>query len=248
MSARNIGDEGFVWFFGVVEDVDDPKQLGRVRIRIPHEHSDEINTDDLPWATPMSPVTSANLVGVGSAPLGISIGSRCIGFYIDGKQKQKPMIIGTFPFIGEGKESNHSLSRQARGEPLEKETFEFEPETQAKPEYPYNKVITTSRGHVIEVDDTPGAERVQVYHRSGSYIEMNPDGSVVARTIGESFEIAVKDKRIASVEGDILISTAAGEVTITSEKNINLNAKGGVNISSLQGVVNIEAPLIGLNA
>jgi uncharacterized protein (DUF2345 family) len=77
---------------------------------------------------------------------------------------------------------------------------------------------------------------------------MNPDGSVVARTIGESFEIAVRDKRIASVEGDILISTAAGEVTITSEKNINLNAKGGVNISSLQGIVNIEAPIIGLNA
>lgn len=248
MSARNVGDEGFVWFFGVVEDIDDPKQLGRVRIRIPHEHSDEINTDDLPWATPMSPVTSANLVGVGSAPVGISIGSRCIGFYIDGKQKQKPMIIGTFPFIGEGRESNHSLSKQARGERLEKETFDFEPETQSKPEYPYNKVITTSRGHVIELDDTPGAERVHVYHRSGSYIEMNPDGSVVARTIGESFEIAVKDKRIASVEGDILISTASGEVTVTSAQSINLNASGSINISSASGVVNIEAPIIGLNA
>ena len=45
MSSRNVGDEGFVWFFGVVEDVEDPKQLGRVRIRIPHEHSDEINTE-----------------------------------------------------------------------------------------------------------------------------------------------------------------------------------------------------------
>ena len=77
---------------------------------------------------------------------------------------------------------------------------------------------------------------------------MNPDGSVVARTIGESFEIAVKDKRIASVEGDILISTASGEVTVTSAQSINLNASGSINISSASGVVNIEAPIIGLNA
>lgn len=248
MLGSKLGEEGFIWFIGIVEDIDDPKQLGRVKIRVLHEHSDEVNTDDLPWATPMSPVTSANLVGVGSSPVGAVIGSMAVGFYIDGKRKQKPMFIGTIPFIGDGKESNHSVSRYARGEKIEREQFEFEPESQAKPEYPNNKVMTTARGHIVELDDTPGAERVHVYHRSGSYIEMNPDGSVVVRSIGESFEIAVKDKRIASVEGDILISTASGEVTVTSAKSINLNAQGSINISSAAGVVNIEAPVIGLNA
>ena len=248
MLGSKLGEEGFIWFIGIVEDVDDPKQLGRVKIRIVHEHSNEVNTDDLPWATPLSPVTSANLVGVGSAPIGAAIGSMAFGFYIDGKRKQKPVFMGTIPFIGEGKESKHSISPYARGQKVEREQFEFEPESQAKPEYPYNKVMSTARGHIVELDDTPGAERIHIYHRSGSYIEMNPDGSVVIRSIGESFEVAVKDKRISSVEGDILISTASGEVTVTSEQTINLNAKGSINISSASGVVNIEAPVIGLNA
>lgn len=246
---KNIGDDGFVWFMGIVEDVDDPKQLGRARLRIIHEHSDEVPTEELPWATPLSPITSANFVGVGQAPLGLSIGSRCIGFYIDGKQKQIPAIMGTIPFIDDGNESGHSLSEQARGKAINKETYEFEPESQAKPEYPYNKVTSTTSGHVIEIDDTPGAERIQAYHRSGSYIEMNPDGSIVVRALNDSFDIVVKDKRIAVVEGDMLISTAQGEVTVTSANSINLIAQSGsLNISALQGVVNIEAPLIGLNA
>jgi len=248
MFGSKLGEEGFIWFIGFVEDIDDPLKLGRVRIRILHEHSDEVNTDDLPWATPLSPVTSANLVGVGTSPIGAVIGSMAFGFYLDGKRKQKPVFLGTIPFIGEGKESNHSVSQYARGQKVQREQFDFEPESQAKPEYPFNKVMTTARGHIIEVDDTPGAERVHLYHRSGSYIEMNPDGSVVVRSVGESFEIAVKDKRIASVEGDILISTASGEVTVTSAQSINLNASGSINISSASGVVNIEAPIIGLNA
>lgn len=248
MDGKRTGDEGFYWFIGIVEDVKDPKKLGRVKVRILHQHEKDVGTDDLPWATPLSPVTSANFVGTGTAPIGLISGSRVMGFYADGRLKQIPMILGTIPFIGEGKEQNHSVSRYARGEVVEKELYPGEPETQAKPEYPHNKTITTASGHIVELDDTPGAERVHVFHRSGSYIEMNPDGSVVTRVAGESFELSLKDKRIASAEGDILISSVEGEVTITSEKTINLNAQGSVNISSASGIVNIEAPIIGLNA
>jgi len=39
--------------------------------------------------------------------------------------------------------------------------------------YPYNLVHTTKSGHAIEIDDTPGHERVHIWHRSGSYEEIS---------------------------------------------------------------------------
>ena len=40
-------------------------------------------------------------------------------------------------------------------------------------EYPYNTTYTTKSGHAIELDDTPGHERIHVWHRSGCYEEIS---------------------------------------------------------------------------
>ena len=40
-------------------------------------------------------------------------------------------------------------------------------------QYPYNTTYTTKSGHAIELDDTPGFERVHIWHRSGSYEEIS---------------------------------------------------------------------------
>ena len=42
-------------------------------------------------------------------------------------------------------------------------------------------------GHALEFDDTKGAERVHVYHRSGSYTEWAPDGSRSERIQKDNF-------------------------------------------------------------
>jgi len=39
--------------------------------------------------------------------------------------------------------------------------------------YPYNTTYTTKSGHAIEIDDTPGHERIHIWHRSGSYEEIS---------------------------------------------------------------------------
>jgi hypothetical protein len=64
---HNMGTDGFVWFFGLVEDRDDPKQVGRVRVRCFgfHDQDDgQLPTTALPWARwcgdSSSMVTTAN--------------------------------------------------------------------------------------------------------------------------------------------------------------------------------------------
>ena len=89
----------FVWWQGVVEDRDDPLKLGRCRVRIVGYHTDDkklIPTTDLPWATPMQPITSAAMSGVGTTPIGPVRGTWCFGFFRDGKDAQEPVFIGTF--------------------------------------------------------------------------------------------------------------------------------------------------------
>ena len=100
--ANFMGKNGFQWFVGVVEDRQDPKKLGRVRVRCLGYHTDDLNklpTADLPWAHPMNPITSATVSGVGQTPLGSVEGSWVVGFFQDGADCQQPIIIGTLPGV-----------------------------------------------------------------------------------------------------------------------------------------------------
>ena len=97
-----MGKDGFNWFVGVVEDRQDPKHLGRVRVRCLGYHSEDLNkipTKDLPWAHPMNPITSATVSGVGQSPIGLVEGSWVIGFFTDGEDAQLPCIIGSLPGV-----------------------------------------------------------------------------------------------------------------------------------------------------
>ena len=96
-----MGKDGFTWFVGVVEDRQDPKHLGRVRVRCLGYHTEDLvklPTSDLPWAHPMNPITSATVSGVGQTPLGVVEGTWVVGFFTD-TDAQQPMIMGTLPGV-----------------------------------------------------------------------------------------------------------------------------------------------------
>lgn len=88
----------FRWFHGIVEDIDDPLELGRVKVRCYGYHTDnkkDVSTNSLPWSHVMLPVTSASISNVGLSATGILQGSFVIGFFRDGIFAQEPVIIGT---------------------------------------------------------------------------------------------------------------------------------------------------------
>lgn len=63
---------------GIVEDLNDPEQLGRVRVRVYGIHSPnlaEVPTESLPWCTIALPANNPFISGLGAAPVGLVTGS-----------------------------------------------------------------------------------------------------------------------------------------------------------------------------
>ena len=89
-----------IWFTGVVEDVTDPQQLGRTKVRCYGYHTEDkslLPTADLPWAAPVVPITSASMAGVGVSATGLQPGSWVVGFFKDGEAAQNPVTLGSIP-------------------------------------------------------------------------------------------------------------------------------------------------------
>jgi len=255
----------FVWWTGVVEDINDPETLGRARVRIHGYHSAdlaELPTVQLYWAHPIFPVTSACNRGKGQTVPGFLPGSHVFGFFLDGGEEvpTQPMILGTIPGINSQEndplvgfntpDAYQKASRESyNGKPdtnerattspyemtevhprylgMELEEVETatgetwnEPSSPANPTYPNNKVYESTTGHIIEIDDTSGAERINITHINGSYVEFTPDG-IRIKSVGDEYDIVLGDNNVF-VGGNVNI-TALGNVAIKSE---NFTFKG----------------------
>tara|TARA_R110000823_G_scaffold189890_6_gene321657 strand:- start:315 stop:1121 length:807 start_codon:yes stop_codon:yes gene_type:complete len=239
MTTQKMGEEGFRWWLGIVEDLQDPKLLGRAKVRIINEHDEAVETGDIDWAHVMMPSTSACVDGVGDSP-NLAIGSRVVGFYMDGNEKQMPMIIGSFPTIPGNNNDRHSLSWLHRGQnTITKQPIGPEPPTAYAAQYPYNRTITTKGGHVIELDDTPENTRVHIYHKSGSYIEINNEGRVVIKSVVDGFDITDGTKTFfTSKDFDV---KAEGSITLGSKNSVKIAAPGGITVT--QGSIHTKGTL-----
>ena len=103
---------------------------------------------------------------------------------------------------------------------------------QVQPIYPYNHVMQTESGHSFEMDDTPTRERIRLQHRSGTFIEMHPDGDEVHKVYGNGYEITVKDKNVLvegvcrlEVNGDCEVHVRGNKIE-TVEGNYELRVMG----------------------
>jgi predicted chitinase len=95
-----------------------------------------------------------------------------------------------------------------------------QPEAPYGAKYPFNKVFETESGHLQEFDDTPGYERINTYHRSGTFSEIDPNGTQVNYIIGDNFVVMEKNGCLS----------VAGELNITVNGNANIYARTDANI------------------
>ena len=85
-----------MFHYGIVEDINDPNMLGRVRVRVFGIHTHDkiaIPTSTLPWASVVQPTTSAANSGVGHTPRLLN-GSLVMITFIDGDVMQLRIVTG----------------------------------------------------------------------------------------------------------------------------------------------------------
>ena len=271
-----MGQDGFNWFVGVVEDRADPEFAGRVRVRCVGYHTantQKIPTEDLPWASVMMPVTAGANSGIGFSPHFLIEGTWVVGFFRD-PAKQEPVIIGALPgkntkesdeypsnfaIAASSKVGGFSSPKDGGGykDPNSKypsELYLDKPDTnllaqgtkevidthaskdlkhtltedwttstgtakqpkstQESALYPTNHVFETESGHYVEFDDTEGNERIHLFHKMGTFIEIDKTGNVVIKTVGNVTNIV------------------AGNMDTYVAKNYNLSVGGTLGVWS----------------
>lgn len=102
-------------YVGVVENRDDPLQLGRCQVRIVGLHTEDktaLPTSDLPWAYPMQPISSAAMNGIGWTPVGVVPGTWVVILFQD-EDCQMPIMLGS---LGGIPQSQSALKASIDGE------------------------------------------------------------------------------------------------------------------------------------
>ena len=133
--------------------------------------------------------------------------------------------------------------------------------------YPYNRVIETAGGHSIELDDSPGGERVRIWHSKGAYIEMHQSGAVVLKAandlwLGAEGNICIvsKTRQLVKVEGDAVLSVDGnmafevnGDMRQVVRGNYELSVGGQLNLNGSEEIqaraakIRLEANVEGIN-
>ena len=95
-SSQFYGDQTR-WFVGRVININDPLEMGRIKVRIVGVHDNpDIADGDLPWAQVIVPVTEGGSSGLG-ATTGIKEQAQVFGIFLDGVHSQLPLVVGSMP-------------------------------------------------------------------------------------------------------------------------------------------------------
>ena len=112
--------------------------------------------------------------------------------------------------------------------------------------YPYNHVYESEGGHIREMDDTPGKERIHERHSSGSGYEIHPDGTRVARVKKDSYDLTtgdayvhIKGNHSTTVDGGVRVFVNADASTDDQNYTIQVGKNANVNIQVDDGNVNV---------
>ncbi len=161
-----------------VEDNDDPEKMGRIQVRILGIHSpskSDVPTASLPWAECIQSFIFARDKGIGLSTLPLI--DTWVWVFLENNDFNYPIVIGTT---------------------FGKTDGEIDFNTKASPT---NTVFETNAGHIIEIDDTSGDERIHIHHTSGTDIEIDKDGNYT-RTVVKNYTDTVNANETKSVKGD----------------------------------------------
>ena len=155
---------------------------------------------------------------------------------VSSKSKNRPEDpTGQYPETDYFFSSN--ISKEARGVARNDLEFfsqyddvELETGNKVPSVYGKNQVSKTEKGHVWEVDDTDGNERILIKHIEGSGIELTPDGSII---------ISTKKRKVEVIGGsnEVIVE---GDAQLVYKGNLNIKVVGEFNVDCLDYNVKVN--------
>lgn len=118
-------------------------------------------------------------------------------------------------------------------------------ESYTNPEYTKNDVKTTASGHIMEFDDSPGFERINLQHSTGTRTTFAADGTRHMHTSNDMKD-AVRETRYMMTGGDKLESIGGNEnvtvignsiFTVNADQSITVQGNDKINIFGSQDVL-----------
>lgn len=147
-----------MFYRGTVENNIDPEQFGRVQVRVMgiHDSGSDVSTAALPWAE-VSGGTDFGLVnGVGVTSV-LRIGTM-VWVFFNNDDFNYPVVFATIKGASD-------INDVAKGS------------------YGNSATIKTASGHIIELGDAGGAEKIEIKHTSGSKIIFQADGTILIESV-----------------------------------------------------------------
>ena len=113
-------------------------------------------------------------------------------------------------------------------------------ETYINPAYPFNHVNESESGHIFEVDDTPDFERIHLYHRKGTRIEIQKDGDYVEKVVRDKYSVVLGNDFI-DISGDVVVNIKENAY-INVAKNLTATVEeGNLKADILKGTTDITS-------
>ena len=97
--------------------------------------------------------------------------------------------------------------------------------------YPFNNVWQSESGHIMEYDDTEGTERIHLYHRTGTFSEIDHNGTKVQRVVGDSYEVYERNGYV-HIRGNVDICVdGAKTLQVKDTLDVQVHGKTVLNIN-----------------
>lgn len=154
---------------------------------IPSQFAEPINPEQNGWG--VVPDCNGEVAAVGSRP-------RDFGLPQNSRLARGENLEETYVVQQEmNRKEDVYIAGQINEPDEDKRVVWSEPSSAYGAKYPYNRVIETAK-HSIEIDDTPGAERIMIRHSEGSYVQIDSRGTTTHKSVGDKYEINDKQQHV----------------------------------------------------
>ena len=217
-----LGHDGFIWWIGIVEDINDPLTLGRCKVRCfgyhPAKKTNLVPTEDLPWALTIHPLNTPNLY---ASP---KVGEWVFGFFLDSLSAQEPAILGYLPAIPQAAAEYFGTAPNL--------TRNFARVNTANNSA--NTICWEIGNNIVEVvtqSSTEANGHILIQHKTGAKVNIDSDGKI----------------SIYTPTDDISIEAPNGDINLNA-KNINLTASESITTTSTLATTVVAGGLASITA